>query len=228
MTFILLQRMLRVFGSDDCGTSLWTAGAFRRCSAPQRKRGEHIAMKSNIVRKTKVSCLGNGSCSTRCFMPAPEPPAGCACDQNQAYRLSVMLSHLDVGFTDSARYLGQRTSSGDTLLAVTPELRSRCGQQTTSRPKGFTGPANRSCFSHSPGWPHCTLPERRQRKLVQAVEIGQVDVAAMPFNTLPMENADRKSNRLWSLGHSRSYGSTDASGDTQVKATVLAGCRARV
>jgi len=95
----------------------------------------------------------------------------------------VMLSHLDVGFTDQP------------YLAVN-ELHRRyfdvavdAANATAKEPVAQRFHWTEESLLPVVAWWRKASPERRQ-ELVRAVDNGQVDTGAMPFNTEPFENAD--------------------------------------
>ena len=95
----------------------------------------------------------------------------------------VMLSHLDVGFTDQPyvvvnelkpRYLDVALDAALATASEPPERRFHWTEE--------------SLLPVVVWWRNAS-PERRE-ELLRAVQNGQIDAGAMPFNTLPFENAD--------------------------------------
>jgi len=95
----------------------------------------------------------------------------------------VMLSHLDVGFTDQPYLVVNELQRRFLDVALDASI------ATASEP-----PAQRFYWTAESlipvlAWWRKASPERRQQ-LLQAVQNGQMAAGAMPFNSLPFENAD--------------------------------------
>jgi hypothetical protein len=134
----------------------------------------------------------------------------------------VMLSHLDVGFTDQPylainelhrRYLDVAL---DAVLA------------TANKPPDQRFHWTEESMVPVLAWWRMASPERRQ-ELLRAVESGQMDAAAMPFNTLPLENADEwkrmvpwAPDDLWKGIHPKVAIQDDVNGMSRAGMTALA------
>ena len=95
----------------------------------------------------------------------------------------VMLSHLDVGFTDQPYLVVNELQRRFLDVALDASI------ATANEP-----PAQRFYWTAESlipvlAWWRKASPERRQQ-LLQAVQNGQMAAGAMPFNSLPFENAD--------------------------------------
>jgi hypothetical protein len=134
----------------------------------------------------------------------------------------VMLSHLDVGFTDSP-YLVVNELQRRYLDVALDAAQATANNPSESR---FRWTAE-SLIPVLAWWKYAT-PERR-RQFLQAVQNGQMAAGAMPFNTLPFENADewkRVTNwappNLWNDLHPTLAIQDDVNGASRAGVTALA------
>jgi hypothetical protein len=95
----------------------------------------------------------------------------------------VMLSHLDVGFTDQPYLVINELQRRYLDIALDAAL-ATANQPAENR---FHWTAE-SLIPVLAWWQKAT-PRRRQ-ELLREIRNGQMDAGAMPFNTLPFENAD--------------------------------------
>jgi hypothetical protein len=95
----------------------------------------------------------------------------------------VMLSHLDVGFTDQPYLVVNELQRRYLDLALDAALAT-----ANDSPESRFHWTAESLIPLLAWWRNAS-PERREQ-LLREIENGQMDAGAMPFNTLPFENAD--------------------------------------
>ena len=134
----------------------------------------------------------------------------------------VMLSHLDVGFTDQPYLVINELQRRYLDVALDAAL-ATAGQPVESR---FHWTAE--SLIPVVAWWQKASPERRQQ-LLREIRNGQMDAGAMPFNTLPFENADEWKRvvnwappDLWNGLHVSLAIQDDVNGASQAGVTALA------
>jgi len=134
----------------------------------------------------------------------------------------VMLSHLDVGFTDSPYLVVNELQRRYLDIALDAAL------ATANDPPESRFHWTAESLIPVLAWWRAASPERRQQFL-KMVQNGQIGAGAMPFNTLPFENADewkRVTNwapyDLWNGLHPTLAIQDDVNGASRAGVTALA------
>ncbi len=149
-----------------------------------------------------------------------------AAQQGQAGKIEhidiVMLSHLDVGFTDQPYLVINELQRRYLDVALDAAL------ATANEPVENRFHWTAESLIPVLAWWQKASPERRQ-ELLREIRNGQMDVGAMPFNTLPFENADEWKRvvnwvppDLWNSLHISLAIQDDVNGASRAGVTALA------